>query len=245
MYQTVKSGWERSSRELAGTDGFWERSALGLSLLRDLRRVCLTPQHIRGRVLDAGAGTLSYRHVVKPYAREYRSLDLKATHPDLDYLGDIQQMPLPDAQFDTVFSAEVLEHVPDPNQALREVYRVLKPGGKLVMSIPHLMYLHNEPNDFYRYTKYGLRVLLERAGFTVTLIEPSGGLFSFLQGLMATTIVGLSFGVPVIWPICFQFNRLTSWLAIWLDDHSDKKKIFALHFIAVAQKPVGGTAPPV
>lgn len=237
MYHHVKGGWERASQELSGSDRFWQRSALGYSLLRDLRRIGIQKQYIRGRTLDAGAGKLSYRHLVKPLCNEYRSLDFKKTHPELDYVGDIQAMPLPDQSFDTVFSAEVLEHVPDPEKALREIYRVLKPGGYFVMSIPHLMYLHNEPYDFYRYTKYGLRVLLDKTGFNIITIQPSGGLCSFLQGIVATTIVGATYGIPVIWPIFFNLSRLTSLLTMWLDDHTDQKKIFALHFIAVAQRP--------
>jgi SAM-dependent methyltransferase len=235
MHERIKDSWNRSSDALSGSDAFWERSALGFSLLVDFKKV-LTPENIRGRLLDAGAGKLSYRHLVKPYCTEYKSMDFKKTHPELDYESDIQDMPLENESFDTVFSAEVLEHVPDPEKALREIYRVLKPGGKLVMSIPHLMYLHNEPYDFYRYTKYGLRTLLERVGFTVEFIEPSGSIFSFLQGIAATTLIGVTYGIPIIWPIFFTISKLTGKMSIWLDNHTDKKKIFALHFIAVARK---------
>ncbi|MBI3255355.1 MAG: methyltransferase domain-containing protein [Candidatus Andersenbacteria bacterium] len=235
MYKQIKENWNRSSDELSGTDAFWERSALGLSLLVDFKKI-LNPQNIKGKLLDAGAGKLSYRHLVKPYCHEYKSMDFHPTHPELDYLADIQLMPVGDASFDTVLSAEVLEHVPDPEKALREMYRVLKPGGKLVMSIPHLMYLHNEPHDFYRYTKYGLRILLERVGFVIEYLEPSGGIFSFFQGIIATTLIGLTYNIPILWPIVFHLSKFTSLITIWLDNHTDKKKIFALHFIAVAHK---------
>jgi len=236
MYDAIKKGWERASDDLSGSDAFWERSALGLSLLYDLKKI-ITPEHVKGKLLDAGAGKLSYRHILKPFCTEYRSIDFRPTHPELDYVGDIQAIPLPDNSFDTVFSAEVLEHVPDPEKALREIYRVLKPQGKLVMSIPHLMYLHNEPHDYYRYTKYGLRVLLERAGFSIITLRPSGSIWSFFQGLIATTLVGATYGIPLVWPIVFQVSKWCSRATIWLDNHSDKKKIFALHYVAVAQKP--------
>lgn len=235
MYSKIKDNWSRSSDDLSGSDAFWERSALGLSLLVDFKKV-LTKNNIRGRLLDAGAGKLSYRHLVKPLCDEYKSMDFNQTHPELDYLSDIQSMPLKNETFDTVLSAEVLEHVPDPEKALREIHRVLKPGGKLVISIPHLMYMHNEPNDFYRYTKYGLRTLLERVGFIVEYLEPSGSIFSFLQGIIATTVVGLVYRIPILWPIVFFISKYTSKLAIWFDNRTDKKKIFALHFIAVARK---------
>lgn len=235
MYDKIKSNWSTSSDDLSGSDAFWERSALGLSLLVDFKKV-LNSQNIRGRLLDAGAGKLSYRHLVLPFCKEYKSMDMNKTHPELDYQSDIQNMPLENESFDTVLSAEVLEHVPDPEKALREIYRVLKPGGKLVISIPHLMYLHNEPNDFYRYTKYGLRTLLERVGFTVEYLQPSGSIFSFLQGIIATTVVGVTYKIPILWPFIFELSRLTAFMAIWLDNHTDKKKIFALHFIAVARK---------
>lgn len=237
MYTIVKNGWEQSSRDLAGTDKFWERSALGLSLLYDFKKV-LIPKYIHGRLLDAGAGKLSYRHLVKPLVAEYRSLDFQKTHPDLDYVGDLQNIPLPDNSFDTVLCAEVLEHVPEPRQALLEVARVLKPGGYLVMSTPLLMYLHNEPHDFYRYTNHGLHHLVTGAGFRVEKIEPSGGFFSFIQGTIATGTTGLTYPIPLLWQLVFFINKLTGVIAIWLDNLLDRQKVFALHFITIAQKPI-------
>jgi SAM-dependent methyltransferase len=235
MYSQVKTKWAKASDDLSGSDAFWERSALGLSLLYDLKKE-LTPEHIKGKLLDAGAGKLPYRHLVKDLCSEYQSIDFQKTHPDLTYVGDVQKMPIGDSLFDTVLCVEVLEHVPDPSAALAEIYRVLKPGGRLVLTIPHLMYMHNEPHDYYRYTKYGLTYLLNKAGFSIITIKPSGGLFSFLQGIVATSVVGLTYDT-FMWPLAFELNRLFSWAAIWCDNHTDRKKIFSLHFIAVAQKP--------
>lgn len=235
MYEEVKGGWARSSAELAGTDAFWERSAAGIVLMRRMKT--LVAAHARGRLLDAGAGHLPFRHIARPFVTEYRSLDLKKSHPDVDYVGDVQHMPIAEAQFDTVVNLQVLEHVPDPLAALQEMRRVLVPGGKLLISVPHLEYLHNEPLDFYRYTSHGLQTLLERAGFTVLALEPVGGFFCFLQRVLATVGVGYLYGVPLIWPLFFWTNRGCARLAVWLDDYLDRRKVFALYFVAVAQKP--------
>lgn len=235
VYDRIKRQWAKSSQDLAGTEAFWSRSAAGLALLRDVRRAARA--HARGRALDAGAGTLAYRSVLLPHVREYRSLDIKRTRPDLDIVGDIQALPLPDASFDTVLCAEVLEHVPDPRRALKEIHRVLTAGGKLIITVPHLGYLHNEPTDYYRYTKHGLRILLEETGLRVLQLQPSGGFFSFLQLILATTVVGLAYGIPVVWPLAFVVLRGLNGVTLWLDDHTDRRKLFALHYVAVAERP--------
>lgn len=234
MYEQVKGGWARSSEALAGTDAFWERSAAGIVLIRHVKTYLAT--HARGRLLDAGAGHLPLRHIARPYGTEYRSLDLRKTHRELDYVGDVQEMPLPGAQFDTVVSLQVLEHVPDPLAALREMHRVLVLGGKLIIAVPHLEYLHNEPLDFFRYTNYGLATLLARAGFHILDLQPVGGFFCFLQRVIATVGVGYLYGIPVVWPIFFWINRGWARFAVWLDRHLDKRKLFALYFVAVAEK---------
>lgn len=242
LYEQVKGGWARSSEALAGTDAFWERSAAGIVLMRHVK-VCMAA-HARGTLLDAGAGHLPFRHIATQYCTEYRSLDLRQWHPDLDYLGDVQRMPLPDSAFDTVVNLQVLEHVPDPLAALREMRRVLKPGGKLIIAVPHLDYLHNEPLDFYRYTKYGLAALLERAGFRILHLEPVGGFFSFLQRVLATVAVGVFYRIPVVWQVFFAINRGAAAVAVWLDDRLDRRKIFALYFVAVAENPPGQSLRP-
>lgn len=235
MYERVKQGWAASSKELAEKPGFWERSALVMLLRRAVEEKL--KKHAKGALLDAGAGTLTYRSLANTYADSYTSIDFKKTHPELDKVGDVQDMPFENESFDTVLCVEVLEHVPYPAKALSEMFRVLRPGGNLILTVPHMGYLHNEPFDFYRYTKYGLDVLVKDAGFEVESIEANGGFLSFVQHMPATFLVGITHGIPGLQQISHELNRLMSKGTIWLDDRTDKKKLFAVHYVVVAKKP--------
>ncbi|MEX0650107.1 MAG: class I SAM-dependent methyltransferase [Candidatus Andersenbacteria bacterium] len=234
MHTKIKEGWAASSRATTGTKKFWERSALVLLLLEvvdsKLRK------HAKGDLLDAGAGTLSYRHLVRDAGCSYKSIDFKETHPELDKVGDIQDMSFEDNSFDTVLCVEVLEHVPYPAKALKEFYRVLRPGGKVIITVPHLGYLHNEPYDFYRYTKYGLEVLVTDAGFRIKTIEPSGGLIAFLQHIPATLLIGVTHDIPIIGLVVHELTYWCSKLTIAIDRVVDKRKLFAVHYVLVAEK---------
>ena len=80
--------------------------------------------------------------------------------------------------YDSAICLEVLEHIPDRYKALKEINRVLKQNGILILSVPHLSRLHEIPNDYYRYTKYGLQVLFNGSCFEVFLIKERAGVFS-------------------------------------------------------------------
>lgn len=86
------------------------------------------------------------------------TLDIDAG-PEVDVVGDGHHLPFADATFDYVWSNAVLEHVRDPLRVAREIVRVLKPGGVAIVNVPFLENVHNWPDDYYRYTQNGLRVL--------------------------------------------------------------------------------------
>lgn len=137
-------------------------------------------------VLDAGAGTSPYRQLFA-HAR-YEACDfaqLGTRYAPLDYVCDLTDIPVEEGRFDRVIFNQVLEHLPDPPAALRELHRVLKPGGRLFCSAPLFYAEHQKPYDFYRYTKFGLRRLFEDAGFTVVRIEWLEGYFGTIAYQLA------------------------------------------------------------
>lgn len=132
------------------------------------------------RVLDAGAGEAPYRPLFAHC--DYVTQDWPGTvHPGAratDIVGDLHDLDVPDASFDAVVLTEVLEHVAEPEQVLGELRRVLRPGGRLFLTVPFVGELHEEPHDHYRYTSHGLRGLLDRAGFEQVTVAPLTGWFS-------------------------------------------------------------------
>jgi hypothetical protein len=93
----------------------------------------------------------------------------------------------------------VLEHVADPGTVLGEFHRLLVPGGELWLTAPFVWELHEEPHDYFRYTPYGLRALLARAGLEAVDINPLGGYFSTIAQLLrhCGSITGLDTGGPL------------------------------------------------
>ena len=85
-------------------------------------------------------------------------------------------MPIEDAAFDAVLCTQVLEHLEWPRESVKEMYRVLKPGGTLYMTVPMASPEHQVPYDFFRYTSYGLESICKNAGFQQIKITPFGGM---------------------------------------------------------------------
>jgi SAM-dependent methyltransferase len=135
---------------------------------------------VRGDLLDVGCGRRPYEKTFFAGARKYIGTDYLSgcSHPDV--ISSALQIPFAANTFDTVVSTEVLEHVPDPLQAMREMRRVLKPGGFLILSTPMYWPRHEVPYDFFRYPYDGILHLVKESGLQLTKLLNRGRSYAFL-----------------------------------------------------------------
>lgn len=137
--------------------------ALRREILEILPRLTQGPS---ARILDFGSADSPYRGAL-PADCEYVTADLPGNPKAALHVAENGTVPCADGAFDALLSSQVLEHVPEPAVYLAECRRVLKPGGRLLLSTHGTMFLHRDPVDYWRWTCDGLRRALEQAGFRV------------------------------------------------------------------------------
>jgi len=170
--------WELTARWVAKGFRWVRRTPLHpqwfVSSDQDSRRRHL--HRLSGTVLDIGCSDRALESQL-PSGCCYLGLDhyvtaraFYDTRPDV--FGDACKLPLRDDCMDGVMVFEVLEHVPDPQAALSEIARVMRPGGVFLLSVPFMYPIHNAPYDFHRFTRHALLHALQEHGFTVEVINP-------------------------------------------------------------------------
>ncbi len=194
-------------------------------------------QYAGGMLLDVGCGEKPYRAMTGGRVAAHIGLD----HPgsihskqQVDIFATAYETGLADKSVDTVLCTAVLEHLERPQEAIDEMFRVLKAGGHIILTAPLFWHLHEEPRDFYRYTRYGLIHLFTTAGLEVVeLIPLSGFVVTFCQEwvyvLNSLRRGLLRFPVMLLQTI---IQSLAFWLNRW--DHSHG---FTWAYLVVARKP--------
>jgi SAM-dependent methyltransferase len=133
------------------------------------------------KVLDVGAGEAPYRDIFNNC--EYHTLDLGVgesewDYSELTYKASVYDMPIENNTYDYVLASQLFEHLAEPKEAMKEVYRILKPGGELFITVPFHQNEHQTPHDYYRYTSFGLKYILKESGFENMEIKPMGGRYT-------------------------------------------------------------------
>ncbi len=164
-------------------------------------------QHARGKLLDLGCGYVPYLEIYSGLVEENVCLDWensfhKSPFPDLT--ADLNNpIPLPDESFDTVLVTDVLEHIREPQLLVHEIGRLLRNNGKAIIGVPFLYWLHEEPFDYQRYTRYGLKHLCEQAGLQIVSQETYGGAPEVLMDILGKTLTFLPGFSALIRPFCW------------------------------------------
>jgi SAM-dependent methyltransferase len=136
-------------------------------------------------VLDVGCGVKPYRPLFAPYADDYVGVDV-GEDTAADIVGVVESLPVADASFDVVVCTQVLEHCDDPAAAVRELRRVVAPGGRVLVSTHGVYVYHPRPHDRWRWTHEGLEQLFRANGdWRSLVVRPGSGTTACLAMLVA------------------------------------------------------------
>lgn len=152
-----------------------------------LRGLAAASGYARGRLLDVGCGSRPYERWLQG-VEQYVGLDVSSGSGAPNVGGLAFQLPFAPASFDTVLCTQTLEHVEAPHLAVQEMARVMRPGAYLILTAPQTWRLHEQPYDFYRYTRFGLQHLLEQSGLEVIRIVAQGGVWATVGQIINNTI---------------------------------------------------------
>jgi SAM-dependent methyltransferase len=188
------------------------------------------------RVLDAGAGEGRYKNWFRK--QRYFGVDLAVGDTNWSYAGldaraDLEALPFRDGVFEAALNVVTLEHVREPARVVAELGRTLGPGGRLLLIVPHEWEEHQQPHDYYRYTRYGVAHLLERAGFIEVRIDAVGGYFRLLARRLLN---GLQF-FPGLLVVPAAVLLVPPALVLPLLEPLDKTRSFTLGYVCTARKP--------
>jgi SAM-dependent methyltransferase len=191
------------------------------------------------RLLDAGAGEGQYEHYFN--RQRYCGVDLAVgdaawDYTRLDAIADLTALPFRDGAFHAALNVVTLEHLREPGLALQEIGRTLERGGRLLIAAPHEWEVHQAPHDYFRYTRYGLQHLLERAGFEVSEMRAVGGYFRLVARRLLNGLQFFTGGVRWLGFIPAAILLAPPALILPFLDALDRERNFTAGYICIAIK---------
>lgn len=181
-----------------------------------------------GDVIDIGGKRQNARGTFRPPLNKVKSWAYlntdKSTAPD--YLGDAANMPIDNEVFDWFILTEVLEHVEDPYAVLGEARRVLKTGGRGIVTMPFLNQVHADPHDYQRWTWYKLKKALEAQGLDIVSHGAMGGVVAVIYDLIRAHFYrSKNFG-GFVNRVCLKGLQVAGPLVLWLDRRNNASSPF-------------------
>jgi SAM-dependent methyltransferase len=194
-------------------------------------------RYARGRLLDIGCGSKPWRGLFAAHVDEHIGIDFVPSerNPDaVDIIAGAYDIPLPDENADTLLLTSVLEHLEEPERGIAEAYRLLKPGGHVILTAPFIWWIHEAPRDFFRYSPFGLRHLLEEAGFEVVEVQPLAGAWTTFSLELSYALRRYQKGLAS--PVVGSVMRAAQWAGgRW--DKVDFQPRFSWSHLAIARRP--------
>lgn len=173
--------------------------------------------YISGVVLDVGAGESDrYGNYFK--SRKYIRMDV-VEREGVDIVGRADAIPLEDSSVDSVLCTQVFEHLDAPFESAVEIYRVLKKGGYLLVTAPQMNELHEEPHDYFRYTKFGLSRVFSQAGFTIVEQDQRGGFYATVAQILIRYWIDHNdlYNRPIVGTLAGKFINVFGKFMMYLD----------------------------
>jgi SAM-dependent methyltransferase len=198
--------------------------------LKELSRDLRVPA--AGRVLDYGCADVPYRGFF-PDDIDYVGADIPGNPDATVDLNPDGTLPVEDAAFDAVLSTQVLEHVVDPGLYLSECFRVLRPGGRLLLSTHGVFMYHPDPDDYWRWTCAGLQRAVRGAGFEIERFE---GIIGPIATGLQMTQDAVYWRLPRLLRPVFAFI-MQSLIAAVDRESAGRRRLDAAIFAVVARKP--------
>lgn len=201
-------------------------------------------KYVSGKLLDIGCGNKPYLEILKPLTTEYLGVDIIQSNSNcVDLVCAANHITLDDNSFDTIISTQTIEHVEDHQGLVNEAYRILKKDGYFIISGPMYWPLHEEPYDFFRFTKHGFTYILNKAGFEVISIASNGGKWAlagqaFLHAIYPAMFNVKGFKGKVIKFVANLLGGVKTINRIFL--YLDKKNydpVNTMNYVIVAKKP--------
>lgn len=197
-------------------------------------------KYFKGKILDLGCGKAPLYELYKGYTSEVICTDWEKSlhnHEFIDKISDLNKnLDFNDSEFDTVLLSDVLEHILYPHNLLKEIHRILKSDGYLLMNVPFFYWLHEEPYDYFRYTKFALADLTKNSGLRVLELGAYGGVLEILADLISKIVIIIPFAGKII----SSFIQKVAWIFLKtkFGERISKKtsEKFPLGYYMVAQK---------
>ncbi|MCC9061725.1 class I SAM-dependent methyltransferase [Flavobacterium piscisymbiosum] len=199
-------------------------------------------KYASGDSLDIGCGNKPYEKKISCLVNKYIGCDIvQSSLNKVDIIAPADNIPLESNTFNTVISTQTIEHVGNHQGLVDEAFRLLKPGGHFILSGPFNWQLHEEPYDFFRFSKHGFELILKKSGFEMIELKENGGMWSVVGQYLLMSInndhSGRGRKTRFLFKIIKRFkginliNRFFEFL-----DKADYNTVNTINYVIVARK---------